>query len=66
MREYALWIYGLFATMIGGSFLFMDKKKQDKAVCKVLHESFDKQLDKIDKKLDQLIDIHLNGVKRDD
>jgi len=51
----ALWIYGLLFSLLGGSFLYLSKQKQDKSVCDAIHEAADKRNDSIDKKMDYLI-----------
>lgn len=62
--QYSLWIYGLFASMIGSSFVYLDKKKTNKETCKAVHMAVDQRLESMDGKLDKLIDMHLNGNKK--
>jgi hypothetical protein len=61
--EYSLWIYGLFAAMLGGGFMLLNNGKQSKETCQAVHKAVDERLQSMDSKLDKLLDIHLNGKK---
>lgn len=61
--EYSLWVYGLIFALMGSGFILLENKKGNKETCAATHKAVDQRLESMDKKLDKLLDLHLNGTK---